>query len=143
MNDELRAITKNQRSLDSAVMMSSLMPSEKYSCSGSPLMLVNGKHRDGGPIGQRQARRRCRLDRRTRLPAARIRAGCCARTSPTKRKPLRAMVRISLWSLPLSPTALRAALIRLVRVDSETIRPSQIVVDQIVLADDPVAILHR
>jgi hypothetical protein len=25
------------------VMMSSLMPSEKYSCSGSPDMLVNGK----------------------------------------------------------------------------------------------------
>src|SRR5258705_12707766 len=42
MNEELRAITKNQRSFDSAVMMSSLMPSEKYSCSGSPLILVNG-----------------------------------------------------------------------------------------------------
>jgi hypothetical protein len=41
MKEELRAITKNQRSLDSAVMMSSLMPSEKYSCSGSvPPMLA-------------------------------------------------------------------------------------------------------
>ena len=28
---------------DRSVMMSSLMPSEKYSCSGSPDMLVNGK----------------------------------------------------------------------------------------------------
>src|SRR5215470_327367 len=29
--------------LDRSVMMSSLMPSEKYSCSASPDMLVNGK----------------------------------------------------------------------------------------------------
>ena len=27
---------------DRSVMMSSVMPSEKYSCSGSPLMLLNG-----------------------------------------------------------------------------------------------------
>ena len=55
MNDELRAITRNQRSFDSAVMMSSLMPSEKYSCSGSPLMLTKGKHGNRRPIGQRQS----------------------------------------------------------------------------------------
>src|SRR5438045_8816393 len=42
MKEELRAITKNQRSLDNAVMMSSLIPSEKYSCSGSPLRLAKG-----------------------------------------------------------------------------------------------------
>ena len=30
------------RKRDSSVMMSSVMPSEKYSCSGSPLMLVKG-----------------------------------------------------------------------------------------------------
>ncbi len=53
------------------------------------------------------------------------------------------MVRIKPWSLPLSPTALRAALIRLVRVDSETIRPSQIFSNQIVLGDDAVAILDE
>ena len=35
------------------------------------------------------------------------------------------MVRISFWSSPLSPIAFRAALMRLVRVDSETIRPPQ------------------
>ena len=35
------------------------------------------------------------------------------------------MVRISFWSSPLSPTAFRAALMRLVRVESETIRPPQ------------------
>src|SRR5215471_14686331 len=46
-------------------------------------------------------------------------------TWPTKRKPRRAMVRISFWPSPLSPTAFRAALMRLVKVDSDTIRPSQ------------------
>ena len=45
--------------------------------------------------------------------------------------------------MPLSPTALRAALIRLVSVDSETMRPSQIVLDQIVLGDDAVAVLDQ
>ena len=49
----------------------------------------------------------------------------CVRTSPTKRSPLRAMVRIRCWSLPLSPIALRAALMRLVSVESDTIRPPQ------------------
>src|SRR5271165_4692186 len=97
MNEELRAITKNQRSLDSAVMTSSLIPSEKYSCSGSPLMLVKGStamaglsdggspKRDrpgsssgGGPVGR-----------------AGSLAHDCALTSPTKRRPLRATVRIS------------------------------------------------
>ena len=55
MNDELRAITKNQRSLDSAVMMSSLMPSEKYSCSGSPLMLMKGSTAMAGRSGSGKA----------------------------------------------------------------------------------------
>ena len=44
---------------------------------------------------------------------------------PTKRRPLRGTVRISLWSSPLSPIALRAALMRLVSVESDTIRPPQ------------------
>ena len=48
-------MTKNQRSLDSAVMMSSLMPSEKYSCSGSPLMLVNGSTAMAGRSGSGNA----------------------------------------------------------------------------------------
>jgi hypothetical protein len=34
----LRAMTKNHRMRDSAVMISSTIPSAKYSCSGSPLM---------------------------------------------------------------------------------------------------------
>ena len=41
MNDELRAITNSDLKRDSAVMMSSTTPSAKYSCSGSPLRLVN------------------------------------------------------------------------------------------------------
>jgi hypothetical protein len=44
---------------------------------------------------------------------------------PTKRIPLRAIVRISFCSSPLSPTALRAALMRLVSVESDTTRPPQ------------------
>ena len=36
------------------------------------------------------------------------------------------MVRISFCASPLSPTALRAALMRLVKVESDTIRPPQI-----------------
>ena len=39
---ELRAITKNERTRLSEVMISSTRPSAKYSCSGSPLMLVKG-----------------------------------------------------------------------------------------------------
>ena len=35
-------MTNKERKRDSSVMMSSVMPSEKYSCSGSPDMLVNG-----------------------------------------------------------------------------------------------------
>jgi hypothetical protein len=38
VNDELRAITNSDLKRDSAVMMSSTIPSAKYSCSGSPLM---------------------------------------------------------------------------------------------------------
>jgi hypothetical protein len=39
----LRAITNNHLIRDSPVMMSSTMPSAKYSCSGSPLMFWNGR----------------------------------------------------------------------------------------------------
>jgi hypothetical protein len=39
----LRAITKRPENRDSAVMISSTIPSAKYSCSGSPPMLVKGK----------------------------------------------------------------------------------------------------
>jgi hypothetical protein len=51
------AMTKNQRSLESAVMMSSLMPSEKYSCSGSPLILTKGRTAMAGRSDSGKARR--------------------------------------------------------------------------------------
>ena len=67
MKDELRAITKNQRSLDSAVMMSSLMPSEKYSCSGSPLMLTKGKTAIDGRSGKENIGARAWIGRRRKI----------------------------------------------------------------------------
>jgi hypothetical protein len=42
VNVLLRAITNSQRMRLSAVMISSTMPSAKYSCSGSPDMFWNG-----------------------------------------------------------------------------------------------------
>src|SRR5215510_14598504 len=42
VNEELRAITNKDLKRDSAVMISSTIPSAKYSCSGSPLMHWNG-----------------------------------------------------------------------------------------------------
>src|SRR5215470_17804646 len=41
--DEFRAITKSEWKRDNSVMMSSVTPSVKYSCSGSPVMFRNGK----------------------------------------------------------------------------------------------------
>ena len=57
MKLELRAITNSQRMRDRAVMISSTMPSAKYSCSGSPLMLSKGRTAIEGFVGQRQAQR--------------------------------------------------------------------------------------
>src|SRR4029453_13002762 len=42
MKTECRAMTNSPESLERSVMRSSVMPSLKYSCSGSPLMLTNG-----------------------------------------------------------------------------------------------------
>ena len=54
MKLELRAMTKSQRMRESAVMISSTMPSAKYSCSGSPLILANGSTAIDGLSGERQ-----------------------------------------------------------------------------------------
>ncbi len=62
------------------------------------------------------------------IAAVTVSGGDCrsfARPSPTKRMPLRGTVRISACCSPLSPTALRAAVMRLVSVESDTIRPPQ------------------
>src|SRR5262249_22209891 len=47
-----------------------------------------------------------------------------SRTTPTNRMPLRAAVRMRRCCSPLSPMARRAALMRLARVESDTMRPS-------------------
>ncbi len=83
-----------------------------------------GQHGDGGPIRQRQRRARRLTAYRAAAARRRRRSAACA-PSPTKRMPLRAMVRISFCSSPLSPIALRAALMRLVSVESDTTRPPQ------------------
>ena len=55
MKLELRAITNSDRLRESSVMMSSAIPSEKYSCSGSPLMLVNASTAIDGLSGSGKA----------------------------------------------------------------------------------------
>ena len=42
-NEEFRAITMSSLKRDNSVITSSVMPSLKYTCSGSPLMFSNGK----------------------------------------------------------------------------------------------------
>src|SRR5271166_4244135 len=51
----IRAMTKSQRMRESAVMISSAMPSAKYSCSGSPLILANGSTAIDGLSGRARA----------------------------------------------------------------------------------------
>jgi len=48
-------MTKNQCQRDNAVMMSSAIPSAKYSCSGSPDMLANGSTAIEGRSGSGNA----------------------------------------------------------------------------------------
>jgi hypothetical protein len=55
VNVELRAMTKSQRMRLSAVMISSTMPSAKYSCSRSPLILANGSTAIDGVSGSGRA----------------------------------------------------------------------------------------
>ena len=64
-------------------------------------------------------------------------------TSATKWKPRRETVRMTLWDLPSSPIALRAALIRLSTLASVTQRPFQTAAIEFVPADDPMAILDK
>ena len=133
-------MTKNQRSFDSAVMMSSLMPSEKYSCSGSPLMLVNGSTAMAGRSGSGK----CGGPRRSLASGpAEASLRSASSTAPTKRTPLRATVRISRCSSPLSLSARRAALMRLVegRFRHDAAVPDR--VEQIVLRHHALAIAHQ
>ena len=56
VKEELRAMTKNHGCRDRPVMMSSVRPSAKYSCSGSPLMFWNGKTAIEGLFGSGKSR---------------------------------------------------------------------------------------
>ena len=64
-------------------------------------------------------------------------------TPDTKRKPLRATVRMTRCSFPLSPTAFLAALMRLVSVDSDTIRPPPHRRNEVVLAHHAVTVADQ
>src|SRR4029077_3335044 len=52
---ELRAMTKSQRDLERAVMMSSAIPSAKYSCSASPLIFWKARTAIEGLSGSASA----------------------------------------------------------------------------------------
>src|SRR5215510_8522083 len=52
---EFRAITNNHLNRESAVVISSTIPSAKYSCSGSPLMFSNGNTAIEGLSGSASA----------------------------------------------------------------------------------------
>ena len=66
----------------------------------------------------------------------------CVCRAPMKRRPLRKMVRISCRFRPLSPTAVRAALIRPVGVRFRHNSTAPDRSNQIILADDTVAVLY-
>ena len=127
MNEELRAITKNQRSLDRAVMMSSLMPSEKYSCSGSPLMLTKGSTAMAGRSGSGNAGRDCSwMYGGLRLPKAGSVPSCLdAHGADEAETFARDGADQFLVSAAVANRVSRG-LMRLVRVESDTIRPPQI-----------------
>ena len=90
-------MTKSQRKRDSAVMMSSMMPSAKYSCSGSPLMFWNGRTAIDGLSGSGRAASHVdavgsgREPRGRRGSAARCSSACCSprSTKPTSTLPAR------------------------------------------------------
>ena len=76
-------------------------------------------------------------------------AGACgtaflpSSTSPMKRKPLRAIVLIRVWSEPVSPIACRTALMRLVSVELGNDSPFPDGVEQIILADHPCTVVDQ
>ena len=80
-------MTNSSENRDNSVMMSSVMPSAKYSCSGSPLMLVNGRTAIEGLSGRTRVGRQFRAG----SDPSDARGSCSSRTAPTKRMPLRGM----------------------------------------------------
>ena len=98
---ELRAITKNQRNRVSAVIMSSVIPSARYSCSFSPLKLANGRTAIDGL---------CSRSIGGDLVSAISSVGPCA-GSPTKRYPTRGIVVIQSPPSAVGPSCFLSAAI--------------------------------
>src|SRR5260370_8256351 len=97
---ELRGMTNRDFDRDSPVMMSSAMPSAKYSCSGSELRLAKGRIAIEGLSGSARAG----FGGSIGLPADAAAAGPRASPpSPPNRKPFRANVFINPLSSPTSP----------------------------------------
>ena len=115
---EFRATTNSSENRDSSVMISSVMPSLRYSCPGSLLMLVKGRTAIEGLSG------RSREGVDGREPAF-ARPASSSSTVPTKRMPFRGTVLMRRCAFPVSSIAHRAALMRVVMAESETIRPAQ------------------
>src|SRR5258705_23429 len=118
-------MTRNHRTLESAVRMSSLIPSQKYSCSLSSLMLLKAST---AMAGRSETTRAGAGSGST--ATGRFAGELCAH-SPTKRKPLRAMAGISLWALPSSSTAFREALTRLPGAEPEMIGSTELLMSQV------------
>src|SRR6516164_5025232 len=113
-------------------MMSSTMPSAKYSCSGSELRLEKGRTAIEGLSGSGRAG----FGSCSKLPVTVAPAGPCAsRTCPTKRKPLRGKVLMRRCSSPESPIALRATFRRVVSAASDTLPPVPDGFNKIIFAD--------
>ena len=55
MNDEFREMTNREEIFDRDVMISSVNPSVKYSCFGSPVMFSNGSTAMDGLSGSGKA----------------------------------------------------------------------------------------
>ena len=104
------------------------MEGRKYPCRGSPRRFhrrhvvdrIGGR---GNVVPADTGPKACDRLRRILRP----RAGAWSLTSATKRNPRLCSVRMKTWSLPLSPSARRAALMRLLKAASDTMRPCQMV----------------
>ena len=107
---------------DSPVMMSSTMPSAKYSCSGPPLIVSNGSTAMEGLSGSGRAGFGCSVGISLTAPPAGFFA---SRTVPTKRNPFRGNVLMRRCFSPVSPIACRATFRRVVSAASDTLRPFQ------------------
>src|SRR5262245_61238491 len=83
---EFRAITKSQRIRDRAVMISSTIPSAKYSWSGSPLMFWKGRMAIEGLSGKASLGEDCNAPA---LTPSELADGCQLQTATSRERPER------------------------------------------------------